>query len=593
MTPERESENILQSEAPTIDLRETATVLVEERGSAWADPSDDVVLAGLITALNNADVRVRERAERTLREIDPERLTTWLRAQLMGADAATTLRLAPVIARLHLTEMVPDLVDLALRTSSADLDVIARTLKSFPHFRELIEWIQAPDDLQQQARVEEAATRRETSLAERLEAADGNTKIGIIERLPSKIEVGPVSETLIALTLDDPSDAVRLSALGALRRADLSVRLQAAEGVLKRGSVPMRLAALDLISGGTVDEMSILVRVLHDKSPNVAKEAIARLGSEPAPETLAILWGALLGVSRERQRAILGLLERFDRRAVSLLARQLLRSSQARERTLGVWVLGRIAPKESRALLLEALTDPSPEVRIEAVAGLQTVEDPEVVNSVGQRIRDPEPSVRVRAVEILGSFDAGVSASYLIDACKDPADEVRERAEAAILGQRPDAVAPLLVERLASPSHRRIARNLLERLGSHATPALVAAVPEAKPQLAEVIAEVLSETGAEAQLLEDLEAREPAKRISALDGLRVMNATDHLDAIVARLEDPVSAVRVRAAESLGALGNGDAVEPLKTSFVSDPDMAVVAAIEIALRKLTEDQRDPD
>ncbi|MEA2499741.1 MAG: hypothetical protein QOH26_2146, partial [Actinomycetota bacterium] len=45
--------------APTIDLRESASVLVEERGSGWADPSDDVVLEGLITALENDDALVR------------------------------------------------------------------------------------------------------------------------------------------------------------------------------------------------------------------------------------------------------------------------------------------------------------------------------------------------------------------------------------------------------------------------------------------------------------------------------------------------------------------------------------------------------
>ncbi|MEA2498087.1 MAG: hypothetical protein QOH26_492, partial [Actinomycetota bacterium] len=200
---------------------------------------------------------------------------------------------------------------------------------------------------------------------------------------------------------------------------------------------------------------------------------------------------------------------------------------------------------------------------------------------------------RARAVEVLGGFDAELSADHLVEAAKDPADDVRQAAEDALLAQRPAAVADVLVARLASPSHRRIAQNLLVRVGADAIPALVAAAPNAPGKLADVIASLLVEVGAEERLLADLDDRDPRVRISALIGLGVISATQHIGAIASRLEDPMTVVRIQAAEVLGALGDDAALEPLKKAFVSDPDMGVVATIEGALRRLTEDQPDAD
>jgi HEAT repeat protein len=327
--------------------------------------------------------------------------------------------------------------------------------------------------------------------------------------------------------------------------------------------------------------------MLHDKSPKVAKEAIGLLGAQPAPGALAILWGALLGVSRDRQQLILDLLTRFDPGSVSVLARQVIGSSQARERMLGVWVLATVDPRSSRQLLLEALTDPAAEVRVEALAGFHGLTEEHMIRAVGDRVSDPDPAVRTRAVEVLSGLEGELSATYLLDACKDPDEEVRRAAETALLSGGSETVARVLVKGLSSPAHRRIARNLIARIGDVAIKPLVAGLSDAEPEIAEVIGAVLTDSSADAVLVEELGARAVDKRLAALDGLLAMKAIDHLDEIAARLEDPVTEVRVKVAEVLGGLGDGGALEPLKRAFVSDPDMEVVAALEQALRRLTE------
>jgi HEAT repeat protein len=571
-----------------IDLRDSAVVVAEERGIHWAPESDDVILGGLLTALKSDDQAVSTRAESSLKRIDSERLAVWLRARLDTAEPELVAEIASVAARLRLIELVPDLVKKALDSSALNLEAIGGSLKDFPHFQELIDWIQAPPDAPSEAG-ETAAELRDSGLLTKLENDDASERLDALAKIPAGLQPGTLSLRLSEVAVADPSDDVRSAAIGALKTASTEVRVAAATEILKRGSVPLRLEALGLLSGGTVEEMSLLVGMLHDKSPRVAKQAIAMIGAQPVPGALAVLWGALLGVSRDRQQLIMELLNRFDAGAVTVLARQVLGSANARERMLGVWVLASIDPVGSRSLLLDALTDPAPEVRLEALGGMWGVREPEIVEAVGARVKDPDPSVRAIAVGVLGGLDPEISVRHLLDASKDPDDGVRHAAEEALLGQRAEAVAPALVSALQEPSQRRTAKSLLLQLGKVGVPALLPALATNDAEVREVIGELLTEAAAEAFLVAELDARSPERRSAALDGLLAMGASDNYEAIVARLEDPVTMVRVRAAEVLGALHEERALDALKRTFVSDPDMSVVAAVETALRAITGDQ----
>jgi HEAT repeat protein len=225
-------------------------------------------------------------------------------------------------------------------------------------------------------------------------------------------------------------------------------------------------------------------------------------------------------------------------------------------------------------------------VRLEALSGLQSADEGRAIAAVGGRVRDPDPLVRTRAVEVLQGLDAEFSAAYLLEACKDPDETVSSAAEAALLSQSPGAVAKVLARALGDPGHRRVARNLLSSLGAATVPELIAALPGVGDEVRATIGELLSEAGAEEQLLAEIEDRDPAKRKAALDGLAAVDASQHIDVIAQRLEDPVAAVRIRAAEILATIDDAGALEALKRAFVSDPDMDVVAAIEVALRKAT-------
>jgi HEAT repeat protein len=585
MTPDPGTTHDVEEEVGSlIDLRDSAVVIAEEKGSTWIETTDDIIFAGLLRALDHRDPSVSSRAERTLADMDPDRRTAWFREQIRDSDPAGIAHLATVIARLRFIELVPDLVRVALDTSSANLEAIGEALKTFPHFQELIDWIQAPTVDEDES--ERVADTLEEELKARLHEGSVREKVHNISRIKAPLSAS-LAGSLISLAAGDPSEEVKFAATEALGSATADVRVQAVRTIIRKAAVPHRIAALALLSGGTLEEMSLLVEMLHDKSPKVAKEAIALLGAQPAPGALAILWGALLGVSRDRQQLILDLLTRFDPGSVSVLARQVIGSSQARERMLGVWVLATVDPRSSRQLLLEALTDPAAEVRVEALAGFHGVTEEHTIRAVGDRVSDPDPAVRTRAVEVLSGLEGELSATYLLDACKDPDEEVRRAAETALLSDGSETVARVLVKGLSSPTHRRIARNLIARIGEIAIKPLVAGLSDAEPEIAEVIGAVLTDASADAMLVEDLGARAVDKRLAALDGLLAMKAIDHVGEIAARLEDPVTEVRVKVAEVLGGLGDGGALEPLKRAFVSDPNMEVVAALEQALRRLTE------
>jgi HEAT repeat protein len=363
-------------------------------------------------------------------------------------------------------------------------------------------------------------------------------------------------------------------------------RIAAAEPLLKDATVQTRFDALELLRGGSREELALLVRALHDKSPRVAKKAVAILGETKAPEALALLWNAMQGVSRDRQVPILDVLKGFDLSSVAMLARQSLGSRQVRDRILGVWALSSLEDPDLRPSLLGALADPAPEVRAEALSGLATDPSVSVVPDVAARLRDPEETIRVQAIGILTAVEDDSVLPHLLDAAKDPSVAVQEEAKASLLTREPQTVVPLLLDALGSAVHRRTARDLLSDMGPRAIEGLIEALPQASDEVKSAIGELLQEAGAVPRLLEELSDPDPDRRLLAVEAIGAVGGTDATTELAARLTDPVADVRSRAALALGRSGDKKAIEPLKRVFVADPDLSVVAAIETALRELT-------
>ena len=77
----------------------------------------------------------------------------------------------------------------------------------------------------------------------------------------------------------------------------------------------------------------------------------------------------------------------------------------------------------------------------------------------------------------------------------------------------------------------------------------------------------------------------PEIRVAVIDGLAALNARNALPAIVKKLRDANAGVRQSAATAIALVGDSSNVKDLKP-LTSDRDANVVAAVEMAIRKLS-------
>jgi HEAT repeat protein len=215
------------------------------------------------------------------------------------------------------------------------------------------------------------------------------------------------------------------------------------------------------------------------------------------------------------------------------------------------------------------------------------------VEPLGERLRDPHAGVRLAATRALAEIDDDGVVRKLLQAAADTSEGVRDAAREAILARRSTSVARVLLEGLADPPLRRAAAELLGAMKGIASGLVLEALEDASDETREALGEALRAGDAEPTLVGRLQDPDPAVRRRALLGLRAMRAEGAVVPILDRLHDPDPEVRVLAATTLGELGDPRAEEALKRGFVSDPDMTVVAAIELALRSLMSQGPEPE
>jgi HEAT repeat protein len=235
--------------------------------------------------------------------------------------------------------------------------------------------------------------------------------------------------------------------------------------------------------------------------------------------------------------------------------------------------------------IIDSLQDPSPDVRVEALAGLQARPSTTAVDAVGGRLRDPDVRVRALAAAVLDSTPDDRVIPYLVEAASDADEDVRTAARQAVLSRRSASVASTLIGSLTAPAHRRAASELLADMSEESRELLLTAVGTADEDARRAIGETLAAAEAGDWLIEQLEDRGTQRRRDAVMALGAMGSVASVPALIKRLKDPDAGVRRLVARVLGELGDARAEEPMKRAFVSDPDMDVVAEIEPALRLL--------
>jgi len=212
----------------------------------------------------------------------------------------------------------------------------------------------------------------------RREAVQAIGRIGDREALPR-----------VSSLLSDDDAGVRGEAADAIK--DLLTGLPAGspefragfEALAARATDPdarVREEAADSIGDlGTEIATPILLRLLDDPEDDVRDEAITALGRSGDPSVvphLRRLYEA--GPSPNRLHIAiamsrLGDLSAFHKEAVTLVANAKNMGLNERERARAVWILGSVDPADYRAVLTQALSDPSSRVRRKAQHALARV----------------------------------------------------------------------------------------------------------------------------------------------------------------------------------------------------------------------------
>ncbi|HNC46946.1 MAG TPA: HEAT repeat domain-containing protein, partial [Acidobacteriota bacterium] len=217
---------------------------------------------------------------------------------------------------------------------------------------------------------------------------------------------------------------------------------------------------------------------------------------------------------------------------------------------------------------LEKLQSPSEEERVESLNELAYEYDERAFDLIGQAISDPSPNVRENAIRTAQNIKAPQFIEPIIQALTDPALHVRETAAYAFAFFPPDirALEPLLlaVKDPASSVSRGAATSLVA-MYAHA------------PTRDSIIIE---------HLLEALVNPSPDVRSSAAMALGKICELSAVEPLIKLLQDRDSSVRYESAEALGLLGDKRAVEPL-IQCLEDSNYRVRSHAASALGKLND------
>ncbi len=474
----------LEVQGPEIVTESAASAPVRaisdaEESNGFDSELEGVTIPVLMNALKDPQPAVRERAETALRAIKSTRIATWLVPKINSSEPAETAYLADVALRLGIVEAIPALVDHVLEMGPGrDRDQLSAALRGFSGIDELLAgWQSEPDAERRIAAIRLMGLIKGSSgIDAGLKDPSATVRLASIEAAAQGPMDEALSSALLATISSDSSAGVRLSAARAFLGSSSEERTKAAELALRDPDVELRRTGVELLSGVSGGETSLLVKALQDTDIEISGRAASILSQAPGPEALATLWNALRASSPEVRANIIEALLGFGPDVLGRLARQAYESGDPQERALGLAMLVRLGNGGGHDLLIDSLSDPATEVRAEALKAMVGRAQAMDVDAVGARVRDPHSDVRALAVSALASLDDDRTLPYLLDASHDPVQEVREAGREAILARSSASVAHMLIDALGTPNLRRTASDLLVKMGPVATDVLVASL---------------------------------------------------------------------------------------------------------------------
>jgi len=281
----------------------------------------------------------------------------------------------------------------------------------------------------QAVRAAEVERRIEGMLADWRERDPSPREIEVISRLPRAHRRVVLRWCARALPEGDPRQSER--ARDALRRSGL---VDGELGRLRHRSVVERVEACRVLGRLSVPESKpLLVERLRDRDPAVRREAIGALGELQAVEALEEVMGAIEAAGDWGNLLAVIALVRMGRGSVPRIG-ALLRSSRSPAMTKALLqATGQLGAAADPALVRALTTHGDPEVRVEAIRALGTLEpDPDAVAACLRAMDDYEWPVRALAACSLGRLGDTRAIERLRQAMGDSAYWVRHHAAEAM-----------------------------------------------------------------------------------------------------------------------------------------------------------------
>lgn len=325
----------------------------------------------------------------------------------------------------------------------------------------------------------------------------------------------------------------------------------------------VRMILMDL---GTAASPAILDR-LDEETPAEVIEILASLGEAALPDALRLL--------RESPRhpRLAELFLAFGTKAVPGLTRA-VQNWAGPSRLQAFKLLARLAPPESQPLFLEALREPSAEVRAHAAQALGQIASPSSLGPLLLLLEDPAEEVRLAALRSLGELTDPRARDPLrrfMATLRQQAEGLRLALEAAgALAMLNDASGFPVVEEAAmaeSPSLRRAALETLERFAQeHRLVLLIRLLQDPHPGLSRKAIEALGALGSPqalsplVALVERLPEHDP--RLKSIETALVLLGEPSVPALIRLLRNSKEAVVEMAVNAIGRLRDPRAIEPM-------------------------------
>jgi HEAT repeat protein len=363
--------------------------------------------------------------------------------------------------------------------------------------------------------------------------------------------------------LNDEQMELRLAAvreLGNLKSVDAIGPLSLA---LEDSQFRVRFAAVESL--GEIDDLKVTEPLLHlmregyeDLLPHVAK-SLQKFGLQISKQLIELLKHNRRAV-RKTAADVLGNIG--EPRAVGPLL-ELLKDRDIDVVISSIESLGKTGDGTILESLIPFLNNSDYKIRESTITAMGEIGEQLATENLIPLLRDDQEPVRLAASKALGKIGDPHAINYLIEALKDGSLKVRDSVAEAIGNMGSASVKPLISSLGDWDKDVQAIRKSLTLIGSSAIQPLISALSSRKQKVSAAAAKVLEnlgwqppndKTGAEyyiakKQWIKTVEIGGPA-----------------VEPLIRALSDPDVWIRVGAAESLGNIGDGQAVAPLINLF---------------------------